>query len=175
VGEAGGRLIQSPSKGEFFTKLSSRALSHIYVGLRFCSELGRFRKGIALFLFLHECGMPGNGGWMTTRTNTTARKNGSRRAKVLKQAALKQVEENALAIVDCLVEGSKQGHALSARLLMDLAEGEAEVEEAVQKRPLLTLRARLEAEPKSPKDAPIEPWDDEDAATEVKGKAFVTA
>jgi hypothetical protein len=58
---------------------------------------------------------------------------------------------------------------------MDLAEGEAEVEEAVQKRPLLTLRARLEAEPKSPKDAPIEPWDDEDAATEVKGNAFVTA
>jgi hypothetical protein len=110
---------------------------------------------------------------MTTRTNT-ARKSGGRKVKRLKQEAFTQLEEKANAIVSGLVNSSIKGHVLSAKLLVDLAEGEVDVEEAMQKRPLLTLRARLDAEPKLPRDAPIEPWDD-DEETEAEDKVLATA
>jgi hypothetical protein len=111
---------------------------------------------------------------MTTRTNTATRKNGGKKVKRLHQEALKKVEEGAGEIATALLQSAKAGHVLSTRLLVELAEGDAEVEEAQKRRPLLTLLARLEAEPKLPADAPIEPWDDEDDAEEtVEGKALV--
>jgi len=61
--------------------------------------------------------------------------------------AEKVVDDNADGICSGLLESAKKGHVMSARLLVDLAEGCVDIEEALEKRPLITIAMRLGAEP----------------------------
>ena len=70
-----------------------------------------------------------------------------RKAQRLIAAALKLVDDNACEIARSLYESTLAGHVLSAKLLIDLAEGNADVEDAINKRPLRTLAMDLAAEP----------------------------
>jgi hypothetical protein len=99
-------------------------------------------------------------------TGKTVRKNSKTRVKKLNQEALKSMGISAKAIVQGLVDSSTHGNAVSAKLLMDLAEQEADAKQNVKRRPILTLGQRLAAEPKLPPGTPIADWedDDEDAA-----------
>lgn len=91
---------------------------------------------------------------MTTRRQTTATRNGKVRVEKLNQAAFKIVDENATDIADSLLKSTKKGHVMSARLLVELAEGNVGAEEALTMRPLRSLALQLEAEPQWPFDAP---------------------
>jgi hypothetical protein len=59
------------------------------------------------------------------------------------------VEENAISIAQWLLDSIKKGHVMSARLLVDLAEGDVDVEEALTKKPLRSLALRLAGEPQA--------------------------
>jgi hypothetical protein len=59
---------------------------------------------------------------------------------------------------------------MSARLLIELAEGDVDIEEALGKRPLITLAMRLAKESQVPTKSSAE-----DAETEVESLAIVTA
>jgi hypothetical protein len=113
---------------------------------------------------------------MTTRTNDAARNAGGKKRNGLKTGASKAVKKNADAIAECLVKSAKNGDVKSARLLLELSEGDEGVEEAKKDRPLLSLAARLAAEPQWPIDVPEEDWDEDvDAEMEVEGTETVTA
>ena len=86
------------------------------------------------------------------------------------------VEEEAHRIAQALVESAKKGDKTSARLLVELGEGEAEAGEVVKERRLFGLAAKLAAEPQWPLDLPEEGWGEEiDAETEAEGKEVVSA
>lgn len=57
------------------------------------------------------------------------------------------VDVNANEIAQSLLDSTLAGHVLSAKLLIDLAEGDADLEDAINKRPLRTLAMDLAAEP----------------------------
>lgn len=79
--------------------------------------------------------------------------NGARtlkKVKKLNEAALKLVEDKAAEIAQSLYDSTRDGHVQSARLLVELAEGNVEVEEAVTMRPLHSLALALAAEPEWP-------------------------
>lgn len=90
---------------------------------------------------------------MTIRTHSAARKYSNGRVKRLNTEALKVVEEKANEIAECLMTSTREGKVMSTRLLVELAEGSASPEEALQKRPLLTLAQRLAAAPQLPPEA----------------------
>jgi hypothetical protein len=121
---------------------------------------GRFRQGIALFLFLSHTGRTsaecwiGNGGRMTTRRQTAASRNRKVRVEKLNKAAFALVDEKAGEIAAALLKSTIEGHVLSARLLVELAEGNVSAEEALAMRPLRSLALQLEAEPQWPFDSP---------------------
>ena len=98
---------------------------------------------------------------MTIRNHSAVRKNGNGRVKRLNKAAFKVVDENADTIATALLKATTEGHVLSARLLVELAEGDVDVEEAVLKRPLRTLAMRLAEQPQWTGEAP-------DAAAETE-------
>jgi hypothetical protein len=75
-----------------------------------------------------------------------------KKVKKLNEAALKLVEDNATKIAESLYDSTLDGNVLSARLLVELAEGNVEVEEAVTMRPLRSLALALAAEPEWPYD-----------------------
>jgi hypothetical protein len=77
-----------------------------------------------------------------------------KKVKKLNEQALKLVDENATEIAKSLLDSTLDGHVLSARLLVELAEGNVEAEEAVTMRPLRSLALNLAAEPQWPGDAP---------------------
>jgi signal transduction histidine kinase len=77
----------------------------------------------------------------------TANAGRGRKIKKLNKEALKIVDENAHKIAQSLYDSTLEGHVLSARLLVDLAEGDVEAEEALSKRPLRSLAEELAAEP----------------------------
>jgi hypothetical protein len=83
---------------------------------------------------------------MRTRTRSAARKNGTRRVKRLNKEAFKIVEENANGIAQALLKSTTEGHVLSARLLVELAEGDVDVEDASMKRPLRSQALQLAEE-----------------------------
>ena len=75
--------------------------------------------------------------------------NAGRNGKVqkLNKEALKIVDENAEKIAKALLASTILGHVLSARLLVELAEGDVEGEEAMTMRPLRSIASELAAEP----------------------------
>jgi hypothetical protein len=107
---------------------------------------------------------------MTTRRQTAATRNRKVRVEKLNKAAFKVVDENAGAIAKSLLDSTIAGHVLSARLLVELAEGNVGAEEALAMRPLRSLALQLEAEPQWPFDAP-----DAAAETEVDDPSTVEA
>jgi hypothetical protein len=104
---------------------------------------------------------------MTNRKQSAATKNSKVRVEKLIKAAFKQVDENAPQIAQALYDSAIQGHVLSTRLLVELAGGNVDVEEALLTRPLRTLAMRLAEEPQWPfgeRDAMLE-MDDEEPST----------
>jgi hypothetical protein len=91
---------------------------------------------------------------MISRKQSTATRNGKVRVERLNKAAFKMVEERAGEIAESLMNRAKQGHVVSARFLVELAEGNLDAEEALTMRPLLSLAMRLAEEPQWPSGAP---------------------
>jgi hypothetical protein len=75
-----------------------------------------------------------------------------KRMKKLNEAALKLVDEKASEIAQSLFESTRKGHVLSTRLLVELAEGSVEAEEAMAMRPLRSLASELAAESEWPRE-----------------------
>ena len=90
---------------------------------------------------------------MKTRTRSAARKNGNVKVKKLNKEAFKLVEEKAGEIAESLLKSTVEGHVLSARLLVELAEGDVDVEDASMKRPYRSLALQLAEQPQ---------WNNED-------------
>jgi|SRR5271166_2186825 len=82
-----------------------------------------------------------------------------KKTKKLNEAALKLVDEKAAEIAQSLYDSTIDGHMLSARLLVELAEGNVEAEEAVTMRPLRSLALNLAAEPE---------WRDEESGASAE-------
>ena len=82
---------------------------------------------------------------MTTRTQAAIGK--KRKAIKLTAAALNMIETNAAEIVLALYNSTLKGHVMSAKLLVELAEGDVDVEDALNKKPLRSLALRLANEP----------------------------
>lgn len=74
----------------------------------------------------------------------------------LNKEAHKIVDENATEIAKSLYDSTLDGHVQSARLLVELAEGNMEAEEAMTMRPLRSMASNLAAEP---------PWNGEETET----------
>jgi hypothetical protein len=87
----------------------------------------------------------GNGGEMTTRTQSAIGK--KRKTIKLTAAALYTIEANAPNVIEALLQSALKGHVLSTKLLVELAEGDVDVEDALNKRPLRSLALRLANEP----------------------------
>lgn len=105
---------------------------------------------------------------MTTRRQTAVRKNGKGRVKKLNEEAFKIADEKALEIVQSLLKRAIEGHVLSARLLVELAEGNRDVEEAIAMRPLRSLALQLAGEPQWQDEPP-----DVSAETEAGSRELV--
>jgi hypothetical protein len=82
---------------------------------------------------------------MTTRNYEPAAK--KRMVVKLSREAFKTVEENAGGIALALLESTKKGMVMSAKLLVELAERNVDVEEGTTAGPLRSLALRLAAEP----------------------------
>jgi hypothetical protein len=120
-------------------------------------------KGIAPFFVLRGEritveGWAGNGGQMAGARRKQAvlgKANAGERfkkAKKLNKEALKLVDEKAAEIAKSLYDSTLDGHVLSARLLVELAEGNVDAEEAMTLRPLRSLASDLAAEPQWPRE-----------------------
>jgi len=57
------------------------------------------------------------------------------------------LDVNAVKIVEALYQSTLKGHVLSAKLLVDLGEGNVDLEEAITIRPLRSLALELAKEP----------------------------
>lgn len=90
----------------------------------------------------------GNGGRMAVSKRKKANARGTfRKVKKLNDAALKLVDDNAPKIAQSLLDSTLEGHVQSARLLVDLAEGNVEGEEAAMSRPFRSLALELAGAP----------------------------
>ncbi len=98
----------------------------------------------------------GIGGQMAVRSRKAAARNGVVKARKLSKEALKLLDEKAVLIAKALYKSTLKGHVLSARLLVDLAEGNVDAEEAIAMRPLLTQAQELAIEPEW-QDETLEP------------------
>jgi len=83
---------------------------------------------------------------MTTRTHSATRKYGSGKVKRLNKEAFKIVEERANEIAEALMKATSDGKVMSTKLLVELAEGDVELEEALSKLPLRSLALQLAKE-----------------------------
>lgn len=84
---------------------------------------------------------------MVTRSRKAVAKSGVVKAKKLCRASLKKVEENATEIVQALYDSTIAGHVLSAKLLVDLGEGNVDSEDATPEHPLRSLALELDQQP----------------------------
>jgi hypothetical protein len=66
--------------------------------------------------------------------------------KRLNEEAHKLVDEKAKSIVDALYKSTEKGGVMCARLLIELAEGGVEAEEAARRQPLPSLAEALAAD-----------------------------
>jgi hypothetical protein len=57
------------------------------------------------------------------------------------------IETNAVKFVLALYNSALKGHVMSAKLLVELAEGDVDVEDALNKKPMRSLALRLANEP----------------------------
>jgi hypothetical protein len=89
---------------------------------------------------------------MTNRTQSAGTKYSNGKVRRLNNEALKTVDENANAIALALLDSTKKGHVMSARLLVELAEGSVTPEEAANRRQIRSLALRLANEPQVPND-----------------------
>ena len=89
---------------------------------------------------------------MTTRRAVQVRSIAPRKPTWINKVAENTVNTNATAICEGLVEAAKLGHSMSAKLLLDLADGNVDIEEALEKRPLKTIAMRLGAEQQLPRN-----------------------
>ena len=87
---------------------------------------------------------------MTTRKQAGAGKTGSGKVRRLNHEAFKLVEQRANEIAEALMTATKEGKVMSARLLVELAEGFADPEDALSKDPLRSLALRLSKQPQLP-------------------------
>jgi hypothetical protein len=85
---------------------------------------------------------------MTTRTQLAVGK--KRKATRLCKVAFNLVEEKAGPLTGALMESALEGKVMSAKLLVELAEGDVDVDEALTKKPLRSLALRLANEPQVP-------------------------
>src|ERR1039458_2443064 len=117
----------------------SRAESALFVSARKTNECGRLARD-----------------WrkMTTRRAVAVRSNKPRKPTRINKVAEKLVDEKADEICKGLAEAAGKGHVMSAQLLIDLADGAVEIEEALEKRPLNTIAMRLGAELQLPNHHP---------------------
>jgi hypothetical protein len=83
---------------------------------------------------------------MTSRTRAATKKYSNGRVKRLNKEAFKLVEERANEIAEALMKSTIEGKVMSARLLVDLAEGDVDLEEALSKLPLRSLALQLAKE-----------------------------
>ncbi len=83
---------------------------------------------------------------MTKRKQTAVKKSCNRGAKKLNQAAFRVVEQRAEEIAKLLMEATRKGQTMSARLLMELAAGNLDAEQAAAMRPFRKLLLELAAE-----------------------------
>jgi hypothetical protein len=70
--------------------------------------------------------------------------------------AFKLVEEKAGEITDSLMKSTTEGKVMSTKLLVELAEGDVDLEDALSKRPLRSLALRLANEPMVPMEQRFE-------------------
>jgi hypothetical protein len=84
--------------------------------------------------------------------------------------AFNLVEERAGEIIDALMKSTIEGKVMSTKLLVELAEGDVDVEEALSKRPFRSLALRLANEPQVQKEPLNERFD-----TETRVQKFVPA
>jgi hypothetical protein len=84
---------------------------------------------------------------MARWNRSAVKKSGRSKVKKLNKEAFKVVDEKAFEIADALLKSTLAGHVLSARLLVDLAEGDVEGDEALTMRPLRSLALELANEP----------------------------
>jgi hypothetical protein len=104
---------------------------------------------------------------MTTRRNTA--KHNSKNVRKLIDAAIEKLDKSAVPLTNALYESALKGHVLSAKLLVELATEDTDVEAAFQKRPLRTLAMRLAAEPQLPRDSlGVPPETDESARKSIE-------
>ena len=89
----------------------------------------------------------GIGGQMAVRSRKAVARNGVVKAKKLSKEALRLLDENAPEIALALYNSTIKGHVLSAKLLVDLGEGNVDVEDAVAVWPLRSLALELADEP----------------------------
>ncbi len=89
----------------------------------------------------------GIGGQMAVRSRKAVARNGVVKAKKLSKEALRLLDENAPEIALALYNSTIKGHVLSAKLLVDLGEGNVDAEEAINMRPLRSLALELAQEP----------------------------
>jgi len=82
---------------------------------------------------------------MAPRTHAAPAK--KRRVIQLNKEAFKTVEDNASGIAEALLKGTREGKVMSTKLLVELAEGNVEVEDGVTTGPLRSRALRLAAEP----------------------------
>jgi hypothetical protein len=84
---------------------------------------------------------------MAVRSRKAVASNGVVKAKKLSTEALRMLDVNAVKIVEALYQSTLKGHVLSAKLLVDLGEGNVDLEEAITIRPLRSLALELAKEP----------------------------
>jgi hypothetical protein len=84
---------------------------------------------------------------MAVRSRKAVAGNGVVKAKKLSIEALKTLDDKAVLIVKALYDSTLKGHVLSAKLLVDLGEGNVDVEDAVAVWPLRSLALELADEP----------------------------
>lgn len=83
---------------------------------------------------------------MTKRKQTAVKRSGNRAVNALNQAACDLVEKKAKQIAKALMEATSKGHVMSTRLLIELAAGNLDVEQAEAMRPFRKLLLDLAAE-----------------------------
>ena len=91
---------------------------------------------------------------MTNRKFAVAEK--KRKVIRLSREAFKLVEDNAIKITAALLESTFEGKVMSTKLLVELAEGDVEVQEGMIAGPLRSLALKLAKEAQRRSDAQIE-------------------
>jgi hypothetical protein len=91
---------------------------------------------------------------MAVRKKTASKKTCTRKVKKLSGEALKLVDKKARLIATSLYDSTLAGNVVSARLLVHLAEGDADAEQAVSKGPVRSQALELAEEPEWQDETP---------------------